>query len=211
MSEPWLSVVAGGFVAAVVTLIFNAWWDGKKQKLTEDWEFRRYHANQIHLATAGIMEAYFSAKTELYYLTTTLESLLGTLNQLTAQADQIIRQQGGPELTVAVLQQRKQPLLEPFQKFNQEQVNLRWGHYEQKAKENHTKAEVHLMTLKFLVPAALHDELMALFLRRSAPFYWDLLHAKEKLALLESAQSEVLALRFKLMRQLELKLGRLKS
>jgi len=125
MSDAWWSVLGGGLVAALLTLGFNAWWDCRKQMLAEDWEFRRYHANQIHYATAGIMEAYFSAKTEMYYLTSTLEALLGTLNQLAAQADQIVRQQGGPELTVAVLEQRKLALLEPFQKFNQEQVNLR--------------------------------------------------------------------------------------
>jgi hypothetical protein len=208
MSEPWLSVVGGGFVAAVLTLVFNAWWDSRKQKMAEDWEFKRYQANQIHFSTAGIMEAYFSAKTEMVYLTSTLESLLATLNQLAAQADQIVRQQGGPELTVAVLEQRKQALLQPFQKFNQEQVNLRWGQYEQKAKENHTKAEVHLATLKFLIPAPLHKELGNLFEKLSAPFPWNLAGGKEKLALLEAAQSEVLALREKLMSELENKLGR---
>src|SRR5690348_262215 len=90
MSEPWLSVVGGGFVAAVLTLVFNAWWDSRKQKMAEDWEFKRYQANQIDFSTAGIMEAYFSAKTEMFYLTSTLESLLATLNQLAAQADQIV-------------------------------------------------------------------------------------------------------------------------
>jgi len=65
-----------------------------------------------------------------------------------------------------------------------------------------------LTTLKFLIPAALHDELMAIFVRLSAPFQWDLLHGKEKLALLEAAQPEVLVLRAKLMRELEAKLGR---
>src|SRR5258708_14912099 len=125
MSEPWLSVVGGGFVAAVLTLLFNALWDSRKQKMAEDWEFKRYQANQIHFSTAGVMEAYFSAKTEMFYITSTLESLLAALNQLAAQADQIVRQQGGPELTVAILEQRKQALLQPFQKFNQEHVNLR--------------------------------------------------------------------------------------
>jgi len=176
--------------------------------MAEDWEFKRYQANQIDFSTAGIMEAYFSAKTEMFYLTSTLESLLATLNQLAAQADQIVHQQGGPELTVAVLEQRKQALLQPFQKFNQEQVNLRWGQYEQKAKENHTKAEVHLATLKFLIPAPLHKELGSLFEKLSAPFPWNLAGGKEKLVLLEAAQSEVLALREKLMSELEKKLGR---
>ncbi|MGH9701047.1 MAG: hypothetical protein ACRD52_16530 [Candidatus Acidiferrales bacterium] len=208
MGEPWLSVIGGGFVAAVVTLGFNVWWDIRKQKIVEEWQFKRYQANQIHFATAAIMEAYFAAKTELYYLTNTLENLLGTLNQLTAQADQIVRQQGGPELSVVALEQRKQQLLQPFQKFNQEQVTLHWNQYSQKAKENQTKAEIHLATLKSLVPVALHDELMALFVRLSAPFHWDLPGGKEKLATLETAQEEVMLAREKLMRQLESKLGR---
>lgn len=208
--DVWLSIIGGGLIAAIVTIAFNVWWDTQKQKAAEDWEFRRYHANQIHFSTAGIMEAYFAAKTEMYYLTSTLEALLGTLNELAAQADQIVRQQGGPELTVAVLEQRKQALLEPFKKFNQEQVNLRWGQYELKAKENHAKAELNLATLKPLIPAALHDELMALFLRLSAPFHWDLQHGKEKFATLEAAQPEVLALRTKLMGEIETKLGRKK-
>jgi hypothetical protein len=206
--EPWLSIIGGGFAAAIITIIFNVLWDNKKQKMAEDWEFKRYEANQIHFATAGIMEAYFSAKTEMYYLTSSLDSLLATLNQLAAQADQIVRQQGGPELTVAVLEQRKQALLEPFQKFNQEQVNIRWNQYEQKAKENHSRAEVHLATLKFLIPAALHADLRALFEKLAAPFPWDLGGGKKKLATLEDAQEDVLAIREKLMAELERKLGR---
>ena len=206
--EPWLSIIGGGLAAAIVTIIFNVVWDSRKQKMAEDWEFKRYEANQIHFATAGIMEAYFSAKAEMYYLTSSLASLLATLNQLTAQADQIVRQQGGPELTVAVLEQRKQTLLQPFQKFNSEQVNLRWNQYEQKAKENHTKAEIHLAALKFLIPPALHVNLVGLFEKLAAPFPWNLDGGKEKLATLEAAQADVLAFREKLMTELERKLGR---
>lgn len=207
-AEALLGIIGGGLVAAVLTIVFNAWWDTRKQKMAEDWEFRRYQANQIHFATAAIIEAYFSAKTELYYLTSTLETLLAALSQLTVQADEIVRQQGGPQLTVVELERRKQELLQPFQKFNQEQVALRWGQYEQRAKENHTKAEVHLTALKPLVPSALQDELMALFVRLSAPFPWDLPHGKEKLALLEAALPEILTLREKLLRELEKKLNR---
>ena len=210
-ADIWLGILGGGLIAAIMTIAFNVWWDTKKQKATEDWEFRRYHANQIHFSTAGIMEAYFAAKTELFYLTSTLASLLAILDQLGAQADQIVRQQGGPALTVAELEQRKQALLQPFQKFNNEQVHLRWNQYEQKAKENHTKAELNLATLKPLIPAALHEELTAMFIRLSAAFQWDLPHGKEKLATLETAQPEVLALRGKLMGEIERKLGRRKS
>lgn len=206
--EPWLSIIGGGLAGALLTVIFNALWDNHKQKLTEDWEYRRYQANQIHFATAGILEAYFSAKTEIYYLTGILETLLAVLNQLTAQADQIVRQQGGPDLTLAVLEQHKQALLQPFQKFNSEQVHIHWNQYAQKAKENHTKAEIHLATLKSLVPAALYNELHTMFVQLSEPFQWDLPHGKQKLATLEAAQTEILALRAKLVVELEKKLGR---
>ena len=133
-TEALLGIVGGGLVAAVVTIAFNAWWDTRKQKIAEDWEFKRYQANQIHFANVGLMEAYFAAKTEMYYLTSTLATLLATLNQLTAQADQIVRQQGGPQLTIVELEQRKQALLQPFQKFNQEQVTLRWGNTNRRPK-----------------------------------------------------------------------------
>jgi hypothetical protein len=127
---------------------------------------------------------------------------------LTAQADQIVRQQGEPGLTVGELEQRKNQLLEPFQKFNAEQVTLRWTQYEQKAKENHAKAEIHLGTLRSLVSSTLYDELLAMFQRLSAPFVWDLPNGKEKLRTIEAAVPEVLALRERLSRELEAKLGR---
>ena len=64
----WLSIIGGGLVSVLITIGFNVYWDLKKQHLLEDWEFRRYHANQIQLATAGLMEAFFAAKAELYFL-----------------------------------------------------------------------------------------------------------------------------------------------
>lgn len=208
MTDPWLSIVGGGLAGAFVTIVFNAWWDTRKQKMAEDWEFKRYHASMIHLSTVGFMEAYFAYKNELYYLTIMLESLLAALNQLTAQADQIVRQQGGPELTVEALEEKKRQLLEPFRKFNQEQVNARWNQYEQKAKENHTKAEIHLTALQPLIPTSLYEEAVGLFERLSAGFSWNLPCGKEKLKAIEGALPEVLAVREKLTRELEKKLGR---
>jgi len=208
--EPLLGIIGGGLAAAALTIVFNACWDKHKQKLAEDWEFRRYQANLIHTSTSGLMEAFFSGKAEMYYLTSTLEALLGALNQLSAQADSIVRQQGGPELTVAALEERKRQLLQPFQNYNQQQVALRWNQYEQKAKDLHAKAEVHLTTLRSLIPAELHDEMVALFKRLSAPFVWDLPHGKEKLKLLEDSLPDVIRIREKLMQQLETKLGRIR-
>ena len=208
MGEPYLSIIGGGLVAAAITLGFNAWWDTRKQKLMEDWEFKRYRANAIHFSTMGLMEAYFAAKAEMLYLTSTLASLLAALNQLTAQADAIVRQQGGPALTVAELEERKRQLLEPFQNFNAQQVTLRWNQYEQKAKENHAKAEIHLTTLQSLISAELHRKLVELFVRLSQPFVWDLPHAKEKLAVLEGALPEIVKVRGELMQELEKKLGK---
>ena len=59
MGEPWFAVVGDALAAALLTIVFNAVWDDKKQKLAEDWEFRRYHANMIHVATVGIVDAFF--------------------------------------------------------------------------------------------------------------------------------------------------------
>src|SRR5260370_20590881 len=115
--EPWLSVVGGGLAAALVTVVFNVLWDIRKQKLVEDWEFRRYHANQVHFATVGLIEVFFASKTEIYFLSSTLEVLLGALNQLAAQADAIVRQQRGPQLTIAQLEQLQAEMLQPFQRF----------------------------------------------------------------------------------------------
>ena len=210
LTDPFLSVVGGGLAAAIVTAAFNMWWDIRKQEIDEGWQFRRYQANVIHACIVGIMEAYFTAKAEMLYLTSTLETLLNTLNVLTAQADAIVRQQGGPELTVVQMEARKQQLLQPFQTFNQQQVTLRWNQYEQKAKENQAKAELHLATLKTLIDESLYQELMAVYQRLSAPFVWDLPHGKEKLKTLEDALPEVLQLRDKLMQSLEHRLGRKK-
>src|SRR5690348_16127913 len=68
MTEPALSIVGGGLAAAIVTILFNAWWDRRKDKRAEDWEFRRYRANLVHGGAFGLMEVFFSAKTEIDYL-----------------------------------------------------------------------------------------------------------------------------------------------
>jgi hypothetical protein len=211
MHEPFLSIVGGGLVAALVTIGFNVWWDYKKQKSLEDWEFKRYEANVIHYCTNALMEAFFSAKTELYYLTSTLESLLNSLQQLGHQADAIIRQELGPNLTVAELEQRKEAALEPFKTYNQQQINIRWNQYEQKAKESHAKAEVNLVTLRPLIRQRLYEDVAELFDRLSEPFIWDLPHGNEKLQTLEDATTEILQFREDLMAEMEVKLGRRKK
>jgi len=208
LTDPILSVVGGGLAAAIVTAIFNVFWDVRKQKSAEEWEFRRYQANLIHFGIVGLTDSFFSAKSELLYLTSTLQVLWDTLAHLANQADQIVRQQGGPHLTVAELEQRKQQLLQPFQNFNNQQVQLRWSQYEQKAKENHAKAEVHLTALKPLIANDLYNDLLAMFQHLSAPFVWDLPNARQKLATLEAAMPEILGLRERLSQELEKKLGR---
>jgi hypothetical protein len=206
--EPWLSVVGGGLTAALLTIGFNMWWDKKKQKLIEDWEFRRYHATQIHNATFGLMQVFFTAKTEIYFLTCTLETLLGVLNQLAAQADAIVRQQGGPQLTVALLEQRKAELLQPFQKYNNEQVQLRWNQFEQKSKELQANAEAYMSTLQPLIPTAIYRQLDALYQKFNARWVWDLPHAQERLKLYEDTLPPLNVVREQLTRQIELRLGR---
>jgi hypothetical protein len=208
--EPWLSVIGGGLAAALVTIGFNVWWDKQKQKQSEDWEFRRYQANQVHFSTFGLIEVFFSAKTELYFLVSTLETLLASLNQLAFQADAIVRQQGGPQLTVADLEQRKAQLLQPFQTYNAQQVSLRWNQFEQKTKDLQAKAEAHLNVLRPLVPSALYEQILALYGKFSPRWVWDLPHAQERLKLYEENIPDVNRIREQLTKQIEIKLGRVK-
>jgi hypothetical protein len=208
--EPWLSIVGGGLAAALVTIGFNVWWDKQKQRLSEDWEFRRYHANQIHFATVGLMEVFFAAKTEVYFLACTLETLLAGLNQLAVQADAIVRQQGGPQLTIVELEQRKAQLLQPFQTYNAQQVSLRWNQFEQKTKELQAKAEPYMSVLQPLVSASIYEQLLALYHKFEGRWFWDLPHAQERLKLYEDNIPELNRIREQLTRQIEIKLGRVK-
>jgi hypothetical protein len=203
---PWLSIVAGGLVSVLITIGFNVYWDQKKQELVEDWEFRRYHANQIHLATSGLMEAFFAAKAELYFLFYTLETLANSFTQLTSQADEIVRQQASPELNAAELERRKIQWLQPLQNFNQEQVTLRWNQHEQKAKELQAQAETHLSALQPLVPAPIFQELLAFYAKLNTRWSWSLQSAEEQSKLYEDAVPELTRIRSLLMDQIELKL-----
>ena len=203
---PWLTIVSGGLVSVLITIGFNVYWDQKKQRLLEDWEFRRYHANQIQLATAGLMDAFFGAKAELYFLSYTLETLAETLTRLTSQAEQIVRQQAGRELGAAELEQRKAQWLQPFQTFNREQVTLRWNQHEQKAKETQAQAEAHLSALQSLIPTAVFERLLALYAKLNTRWSWSLEAAEEQSKLFENALPELTRLRAELMQQIELKL-----
>ncbi len=208
--EPWLSVVGGGLAAALVTIAFGVFWDIRKQKSSEDWEFRRYHANQVHFATVGLTEVFFAAKTELYFIASTLETLLAGLNQLATQADTIVRQQGGPQLTVTELETRKAQLLQPFQTYNKQQVSLRWNQFEQKTKELQAKAEAYMSVLQPLIPASVYGQLLALYQKFEGRWVWDLPHAQERLKLYEDNIPELNRIRGQLTRQIEIKLGRVK-
>ncbi len=210
MSEPLLSIIGGGLAAALLTIAFNVWWDKKKQELAEDWEFRRYHANQIHFATLGLMEVFFAAKTEIYFLACTLETLLAGLNQLATQADAIVRQQGGPQLTIVELEHRKAELLQPFQTYNAQQVTLRWNQFEQKTKELQAKAEAYMSVLQPLVPASVYGQILALYQKFEGRWVWDLPHAQERLKLYEDNVPELNRIRGQLTKQIEIKLGRAK-
>jgi hypothetical protein len=203
---PWLSIVAGGLVSVLITIGFNVYWDQKKQELLEDWEFRRYHANQIHLATSGLMEAFFAAKAELYFLFYTLETLAESFTQLTSQADEIVRLQADPGSNAAELERRKTQWLQPLQKFNQEQVTLRWNQHEQKAKELQAQAETHMSALQPLVPAPIFQELLAFYAKLNTRWTWSLQSAQEQSKLYEDAVPELSRIRSKLVEQIELKL-----
>jgi hypothetical protein len=205
---PWLTIVSGGLVSVLITIGFNMYWDQKKQRLLEDWEFRRYHANQIQLATAGLMDAFFATKAELYFLTYTLETLAETLTQLTSQAEEIVRQQAGREPGAAELEQRKAQWLLPFETFNREQVTLRWNQHEQKVKETQAQAEAHLSALQPLIPAPVVERLLALYAKLNTRWSWGLQGAEEQSKLFENALPELARLRAELMKQIEIKLGK---
>jgi hypothetical protein len=138
----------------------------------------------------------------------TLETLAGTLTQLTSQADAIVRQQAGPEPTAAELKRRKAQWLQPFQMFNQEQVTLRWNQHEQKAKETQAKAETHMSELQALVPAAIFEQLLALYAKLNTRWSWSLQAAQEQSKLFEDTLPELSRIRAELMQQMELTLGR---
>jgi len=208
MTEPLLSIVGGGLAAALITIGFNVWWDKKKETNSQDWEFKRYRANLIHGAAFGMMDAFFAAKTELEYLVGTLSVLLAGLEQLSVQADAIVRRQGGPQLTVAELEQRKAELLQPFQNYNQQFVNLRWNQYEQKVKDLEAKAESHLSVLEPLIPAKLHSEMATLLAELSADYEWNLPSATERLQLFRDRVPQFQATQKELAAQIERQLGR---
>ena len=208
MTESWLSIIGGGLAAALVTIGFNVWWDKKKEHNAQDWEFKRYRANLIHIASFGLMEAFFAAKTEIDYLVGTLGTLWAVLEQLSAQADAIVRQQGGPELTVAQLEERKAALLQPFQHYNQQQVGLRWKQYEDKVKDLEAKAQSYLSVLEPLVPAHLFREMAALVSELSADYEWNLPNARTRLALFNERLPQFQACHRKLAEQIEVQLGR---
>jgi hypothetical protein len=207
-SDSWLSIVGGGLVAAIVTIAFNAYWDTRKEKRAEDWEFRRYQANVVHACAAGLREAFYAATMEFDYLVAALGLFLTNLQQIDARADAIVRQQGGPALTVEQLEQRKAQLMEPFRAFNDQQVHIRWNTYEQKGKELEARALASLKTVRPLIPDDLNNDLQELFADLSADFVWDLNGAKEKLELFSGAQERFEALQVRLARQIEVKLGR---
>jgi hypothetical protein len=206
--SPWLSIVGGGLVSVLITIGFNVYWDKKKQELLEDWEFRRYHANQIHLATVGLMESFFAAKAELYFLFYTLETLAGALAQLTSEADAVVQVQVGPELSAAESEVRKAQWLQPFQKFNQEQVALRWNQHDQKANEIQAKAEAHMSELQTLVPASIFEQLLALYAKLNTRWAWSLQAVQEQSKLFEDVLPELSRIRAQLMQQIKLTMGR---
>jgi len=208
LSEPWLSVVGGGFVAAVLTLVFNAWWDTKKAKNAEDWEFKRYRANIIHHSRIGLMDCFFGAKSELEFLAGTLETLVGSLDALAKTAEGIVKQAGGQPLTVAQLDERKNALLQPYQQYNQQQIQLRWNQHELKAKELQAKAESLLYVLQPLVPPDLYKDMAGLYGKLNTPWVWNLQNTKLRLEMYKSVLPEFQALQERLAKHIEVQLGR---
>ncbi len=155
MTEPF---VGGGVVAALVTIGFNFWWDRKKERSAQEWEFKRYRANLVHSAAFGLMEVFFGAKTEIDYLIGVLATLSASLQQLSVRADSIVRGQTGPQLTDLDLQRREDELLQLFSVYNGQQVDLRWNQYEQKVKELEARAQSYVSVLEPLIPKDLYHD-----------------------------------------------------
>jgi len=208
MTEPFLSIVGGGLAAALVTIGFNVWWDKQKEQSSQEWEFKRYRANLIHGAAFGLMDAFFAAKTEIEYLVGTLGTMWAALEQLSVQADAIVRQQGGPQLTVAELERKKNDLLQPFRTYNQQQVDLRWNQYEQKVKDLEAKAQSYLSVLEPLVPDNLHGQILGLVTELSADYEWNLPNAQARLRLFNDRLPQFQATHRDLATQIEVQLGR---
>ena len=121
-----------------------------------------------------------------------------------------MRQQGGPQLTIAELEQKKAQLLQPFQTYNAQQVTLRWNQFEQKTKELQAKAEAYMSVLQPLIPPSVFDQLLALYHKFEGRWIWDLPHAQERLKLYEENIPDLNRIRDHLTRQIEIKLGRVK-
>jgi hypothetical protein len=208
LSEPWLSIIGGGLVAAIATLIFNAWWDTRKTKSAEDWEFKRYRANLIHHSRIGLMDTFFGYKSELEFLAGTLETMVSSLDLLTKKTEEMIKQAGGQGLTVAQLEERKNAILQPFQQYNAQQIQLRWNQHEQKAKDLQAKAESIFSLLQPLVPPDLFKEMTALYGKLNAPWFWNLANAKTRLEMYKGVTPEFQELQKRLAQQIEAQLGR---
>jgi hypothetical protein len=208
MSEPALSIVGGGLVAAIVTIFFNVIWDTRKEGRAEDWEFRRYRANLVHGAAFGLMEIYFSAKAEIDYLVGSLSTLVALLARLDQEVDTILRQQGGAQLIVAELERRKNEMMQPVRDYNQQQIQLRWNQYEQKVKELEAKAEAFVHVLQPLLPNDLNIEIGALFTPLTEDYEWNLPNAETRLQLFRDLQPRFNAIQRRLADQIEVQLGR---
>lgn len=206
--DTWLSIIGGGLVAALLTISFNAYWDRQKERRAEDWEFRRYRANLIHMASMGLMEVYFSAKTEIEYLVGTLGTLAVTFQQLEAQAEHLVRAQVGPGLTVVQLEQGKAALLQPFQQYNRQQVDLRWNQYEQKMKDLESRAATYVSVLAPLITADLNRRIGELYSRLTEDYEWNLPNAQQRLALFGACLPRFQEIQRDLAAQVEIQLGR---
>src|SRR5450432_353160 len=174
MNETLLSIVGGGTVAAFLTIFFNVYWDTKKERSSQDWEFKRYRANLVHTATFGLMETFFAAKTEIEYLVGTLSSLEAALSGLMLNTITTTRQHGGPHLTVDELNRIVDEQMQGYRNYTKQQIDIRWNQYEQKMKDLQARSLGYLSVLKPLVQLALYGHILALVTELSTPYPWTL-------------------------------------
>lgn len=190
----WVSVLAGGVGAAVATAVFEWLRDKSRQKTREDWERRRYKANQLNAATAGMVEAFYGVKAELNFLVSGLEALDAEMARQSRRASELLGAfplEGGP---LGRLERHSQ-LLAQLQDGLRQQQAYRFAQYEGKAKDARARAEACLQTIELLAPGSASCSARGVFEALAASWNWNLAGARQELARFERNEGQVLAIR----------------
>lgn len=143
MSTVLLGVLGGGIVAAIITAGFNVYWDKQKQKITENWERRRYDANLKRQLLFGITDVFYSTKSEIFFAELEIRSLQEGLQKIEQNVDANLRA-SNPGMAVQQLSALKAQVVSPIQFWIvQMQVN-RTSQYNTSVKVLRSRAEAWL-------------------------------------------------------------------